>query len=259
MIRTLIANAELDSSEGRHETMDAIMESRIGKVIRWLPMILILILANKNEYAAVWSAWGTSLLGLAIGFYRNSYNPMIPRVNILAGGSKCFFFFFEIPNLNKNKNEKVFVGYTSLLIYSYAVKWDYNYRAINPTVLSVLFVTVVFTALIGHSFIEQAGRYRVSPEVAATDGYKKLVNFLTVCWSILFFVVALCAWLGLGLTDPGSTGYTILSVVVPITLIVLGALLTPIVAEHLKKKAGIDDDSLKPPQAAEEQEPFLKP
>uniref|UniRef100_A0A7S2S3J2 Uncharacterized protein n=1 Tax=Mucochytrium quahogii TaxID=96639 RepID=A0A7S2S3J2_9STRA len=212
----------MDTSESRHAYMENLFSGKTGKILSFLPFILVMIIACNNITAAVWSAFGTESILILASIYRSRYNKFVPAVMFLDGG--LFLGFLA-------------QGISVLVLDARDV--DYNCHLISPINASVLFVVTLLSMIVCIPFTMQYARAHVSAEVSKSSGFLKFNQILTGLWLVLFAIMSISTWCGYVYfrDQTNSAGYIILATVVPIAMPISGAILMPMLIEYLKKKA----------------------
>lgn len=218
----------MQTSESRHEWLEALCDTRPMRAANIIPMIVVMAVACKDLIAAVWSAWAITLLVWVLEAYRHRYNPLV-----------------VFPNL---------IGTTSLTVYTLFIILMYTNSGFTPTLVSPVLISalcgvVIVSLCVRRPFTAQHAATRVSEEVRRSDAFLRLNMALTAFWAVLFSIMTVSVWCSYAFfrSDDCATnaGSIVLGTVIPIVLPVLGFAVTPYLVEWLKGRgvAGGDKDA----------------
>lgn len=201
------------TSSSRHASMEAVFD-RWGRLFSFLPFIVIVSVAPKDLYAAVWAALGIEIAIQLGDIYRSRYNPAVAFPNILNTGS--------------------LVCYVVLVILVYTVS-NFDRFLIGPIVVSTMFGTVFASIVVGYPFTLQHTSHRVDEKTKKSREFYKFNVALSCVWLALFGIMLASIWIAYALfsQDQGGAGQIILGIVIPVLCPVLGFFLMPYVAKWL--------------------------
>jgi len=196
---------DMASDQGhRHSLMEDVMESRIGRVLQLVPMILIFAVACSDIFAALWSAFGVQLFLMALHFYRSRYNPRV-----------VFPLALELTAVT---------SYVLLIVLAYSIA-NFACTLVGPIVVSFYWTTVTVSLVICKPFSMQYVSKTVDSATWNSPEFLKIHFFISGVWEACFSIMVVCMWIGYGLfKDTNSTGYLILNIVIPIVAPVLTTL-----------------------------------
>mmetsp|Transcript_2167 Transcript_2167/g.3192 ORF Transcript_2167/g.3192 Transcript_2167/m.3192 type:complete len:275 (+) Transcript_2167:253-1077(+) len=212
-----------DSSESRHAYMENLFDSVWGKVLTFLPFILIMAIGCNHALAATWSAFGVELLLIFASIYRSRYNKFVPAIMFLNGGL-CLGFLGQA--------------------IAVSVLWGdnrqtYNCSLISPVNTSILFGVTLLSMILCIPFTMQFARAHVPEEVAKSSSFLMGNQIMTGFWLVLFAIMSAATWCAYAFyrNNQNGAGYIILATVLPIVLVLVGGILTPKLADVLRKRA----------------------
>jgi hypothetical protein len=206
----------LQTSESRNNYVERFMDSRAGRILGYVPIILILSLQCQNMYAAAWSAWGVNLFLNVLDFYRSRYNTRIVFPNWLRF--------------------TVLISMTVIVILVMTIPFDP--LLFGPITISTMAGAVLISMIVGNPFTMQQSAHQVTEEVRKSPKFLQFNNILSGFWLVLFSAMTICVWCSFTLCDATCSNYNtcsiVLGTVIPIAIPVIGFLLTPSVVELLK-------------------------
>jgi len=216
MLLGLLNPAMVTDSSVRHEWLERIMGSRIGRVLNMVPFILLMALASSNLLAALWSAFGTQMFLLALEWYRSRYNVRV-----------AFPMVLTLTEL---------FGFVLLIILVYSVT-GFPWRLVTPILISLLFATVTISLILCKPFSMQYVSKITDEATWRSPEFLKTHMMITGIWEACFGLMALSVWIAYGVfSDSQSAGYIALGIVIPIVLPVF----TTVCVSYLRSVADSD-------------------
>mmetsp|Transcript_30619 Transcript_30619/g.49067 ORF Transcript_30619/g.49067 Transcript_30619/m.49067 type:complete len:272 (-) Transcript_30619:198-1013(-) len=212
-----------DSSESRHAYMENLFNTVWGKMLTFLPFILIMAIACHHALAATWSAFLVELLVILVSIYRSRYNKFVPAIMFLNGGL-CLGFLGQAIAVSVLWGDK---------------RQTYNCSLISPVNTSILFGVTLLSMILCVPFTMQFARAHVPEEVAKSSSFLMGNQIMTGFWLVLFAIMSAATWCAYAFyrNNRRSVEYIILATVLPIVLVLVGGILTPKLADVVRKQA----------------------
>jgi len=209
--------------EGRKAYVEN-FQHRLGRLLGFLPFILIMTIGCHEQTAAIWSAFGVGVFVMVFNYYYSTFDPNTrDPVLILEAGMTVSFLA---------------QGITNAVV-------SFECHLISPINTTTLFAVAILSMVVCYPFTIQFAKAKVSPEVAKTSEFVQFNQVLTAIWVAIFMLMAISGWLGYVYfrDDSSSAGYIVLVTVIPIVLPLLGSFGMPFLVEYLKNKASANATS----------------
>jgi hypothetical protein len=203
------------------------MESPIGSIFTYSPLILLLTLSCTHELAAAISAWSVNMILFIIDYYRSQYRQDIPFPNFLKT--------IEL------------ISFTIIVICCLIDIDDFSPKLFGPIILSSLSLGILLSVIVSRPFTLQFSRQRVSPEVASSPKFIVFNNFISMYWFMILTCSTICVWVAYFFqpdctsTSSGSSTTDqviaqIFGTVIPLLLPMIGFGLMPRVITYLRSR-----------------------
>jgi len=204
---------------GRHGYVDVLVEAPLGRVVQFVPFILIIVLSSAYETLSIWLAFGVSVLICLLDKYHSTYKPRFSSWYWLNVGPMVAYLAMGIVF--------AFKPFPAGLISSISV--------------TVMWGSVLLSMLVGNPFTYQYAKSSAPDEALARPGFMKICHLLAGYWLFLFTVMIIVSWVDYAMPwSKGSAGHIILGIVIPVCIPLFGATTMPILLEYLRKKAAGD-------------------
>ena len=218
---------ELTSSRGRHEFLDALMVSAIGRLFRFLPLIIMLATVHHNVLAATWGAFCSRLALNSLAWYQSRYNSRVVFPALVPFLLLAYYFALAL---------------TFTLVPEWRQGSSNAYIYVGPVSSTILCLFLALSIFVGKPWAEQHTQL-VFPESAQdTLAFQQLNVKLTVYLLVMVSVVVVFAWLTA--TVWSSSEYESVRAVFqwlnPL-VIVVALVCLPLVIEYLRPSRGDED------------------
>ena len=216
--RRSLDSAMLTDQSHRRSLVEDVMESRIGRVISFAPMIIMMALACQDVILALWLAVVLEMLLIIVQWYRSRYNPRV-----------AFPLAIQVT---------AFTVFVVLLILAYSIP-GFDCKLPTPILVTAYFIMVSISLILCKPFsMQYVSKYTDEPTWRSPD-FLKVHMFISGLWETTFGIMTICVWVGYGYyANTNSTGYLILNIVIPIVLPVL----TTIAISYLKNVQDMESE-----------------